>query len=560
MANPRGEGPSAEDIETFRSLAAKHVNNKGEPISTEIARIMGRSRSTVQGWRRYLDREPNAGPVKVRSDPKPVNQDAERQKLPVFSPAQPKDSQVFLLTAAQDQTEVHQPFLENLKAYAAHRNAQILIGGFTYQKGLFEDHSVDAGIFDQAVVPFLQPTVIDLVPRALTWFGKANILPTASDPLSGWDTQTREAWTIMPHAKIALKTIPTMPGRRPKQIMSTGVVTKENYVQRNAGQKAEFHHTIGATVVEVSSDGAFFCRQISADRDGGFQDLDIRVRHGRVSIGHRIESITFGDVHTEVIDPLMARHAWGFAPGDVRAMDGNMLDALRPLTWFVHDSYDFTARSHHTRNDPHERARLLHNGHDSVRDGIRLASILLGQIRRDFGQLIHVASNHNMHMDGWLKDTKAAGDPVNAGYWHRLNAIWHEAIEQGAGGRFLIHEEALRAESFDRLDGVRFLHEGESFSICQGVAPIECGLHSHVGPRGARGSLTNLANVVERVNIAHGHAPGIKNGAYRAGTLGRRDLLFATKGPGDWQPASILTYETGKRTIVTHWDDGRWRL
>jgi hypothetical protein len=62
------------------------------------------------------------------------------------------------------------------------------------------------------------------------------------------------------------------------------------------------------------------------------------------------------------------------------------------------------------------------------------------------------------------------------------------------------------------------------------------------------------------VNIGHGHGPGIREGAYMAGTLSRRDAAWANKGPGDWQPASTFTYPNGKRSLVTQWDDGRWRL
>jgi hypothetical protein len=482
----------------------------------------------------------------------------ERIALPKADAA-PRGRAIWLLTAAQDETPLHRPFWDNLMAYAAHRGARVMAGGFTYQKGLFEDHAVRTGLFGPEIEAVLQPAVVDLAP-GIVWYGKANILPTASDPLSGWETQTRDKWMVAPHAKIALKSVATMPGKRPKQIMTTGVATVENYVQRNAGQKAEFHHTIGATIVEVAEDGAFWCRQISALADGSFQDLDCMVANGRVSTGHRIEAITFGDLHAEVIDRVCARAALGLAPGEDGVMSGAMLDSMKPQAWFIHDSYDFTARSHHTRNDPHERARRIVEGNDDVRQALAGVSAYLAQLRRPFGEIVHVASNHNMHLDNWLKDNRGCADPVNAGYWHALNAAWHEAIAAGASSRWLIHEHALRHLAPDRLDGVRFLSEGESYVVCQGVAPVECGLHSHVGARGARGSLPSLARIVERVNIAHGHGPGIREAAYMAGTLSRRDAAWANKGPGDWQPAHIFTYPNGKRTLITQWDDGRWRL
>ena len=460
-------------------------------------------------------------------------------------------TRVVVMTAAQDETGLVERALPALEAYAAHRGGEIFIGGFTYQKGLFEDHSVRTGLFTPAVQKYLRPDVVDLAPR-LVWHGRANILPTAGDPLTGWETQTRDAWAVFPHAKIALKSVPVMPGRPGKQIMTTGVVTRANYVQRNAGQKAEFHHTVGATVAEIAPDGTFFCRQIKIARDGSFQDLDMLVRNGRVERAPPIEAATWGDIHFEQLDEAKARASWGWPDGAA----GSMLDVLKPKHQFIHDSFDFTARSHHTRNDPHERARRIVEGRDSVAQMLDGAAAFIAGLRRDWSRVVHVASNHNIHLEKWLKDPDGAFDPVNARLWHQLNADWHGAIE--AGDDTPPHARALAQRLPGALADVTFLREGESYVICQGVHPIECGLHAHIGPRGARGSPASLSKIVERVNGAHTHEPCIREAAYFAGTSGRLDMPYASKGPGAWHHADIVTYASGARTIVTH-QNGRWR-
>lgn len=466
---------------------------------------------------------------------------------------------VYLLTAAQDDTSIHEAFWANLKAYAKHRDGEILCGGFTYQKGLFTDHSVEAGVFHHELAPHLSPSEINLAP-GLVWNGRANIMPTAVNPVSGWDTQSGRSWMTLPHAKIVLKTIPVMPGQWPKQVMTTGVVTLPNYVERNQGQKAEFHHTIGALVVEVAADGNFWCRHIHADADGSFQDLDTIVHNERISAGHSIEGLVPGDLHADDQDEICARHCLGLALHDREPLPGSMIEVLRPSVWFAHDSFSFAPRSHHTIKDPHERARLFHGGNDNVQAEIRLVSQYLARLRNQGPEIVHVASNHNMHLDKWLKEGSAHIDAPNARYWHELNMKWHRAIEHGANHRWLIHEEAMRAESQDRLEGVRFLAEGESYEICQGVNPIECGLHSHVGPRGARGSVNNLSNVPVRMIIGHGHSPAIKEGVRRSGTLGNRQPSYAAKGPGDWMPAHVIATPNGKTQTITQTEDGRWRL
>ena len=115
---------------------------------------------------------------------------AGRRRPKKLAEAQGASTRVVLLTAAQDDTDFYEADLVNLQAYAAHRGAEIRMGGFTYQKGLFEDHRVASGVFRKELVPYLSPEVVQLAPR-LIWYGKANILPTAADPLTGWDTQTK---------------------------------------------------------------------------------------------------------------------------------------------------------------------------------------------------------------------------------------------------------------------------------------------------------------------------------------------------------------------------------
>lgn len=465
-------------------------------------------------------------------------------------PAEPASTRVVLMTAAQDDTPLNEGALVNLQAYAASRGGELLIGGFTYQKGLFEDHRVKSGMFAQKIVPLINLEIVDLAPR-LQWYGRANILPTAADPLTGWETNTREKWGIFPHAKIALKCVPVMPGRQGKAIMTTGVITKPNYIQRNAGQKAEFHHTYGATIAEIKPNGTFYVRQIGMDREGTFQDLDVAIRDGEVRKGPPVEAITWGDIHFEELDWDIAKVLWGMSAPDTITGSPNMLDDLKPRYQFFHDSFSFKARSHHTRKDPHERGILKNEGgvSENIHEMLLATARFLISTKRDWSKSIHVPSNHNNHMHSWLKDPEAMSDAENAYIWHKLNTAWWEAIDAGEGEQFSAHAYALQNAGMNLRD-ILFLHQGQSYLICQDTAPIECGLHGDVGPRGSKGSPAGLAKIVERVNTAHTHEPRILEAAYVAGTSSRLDLRYATKGPGAWHHAEVVTYQSGKRTIV----------
>lgn len=473
-------------------------------------------------------------------------------------PAAARTTRRYLLTAAQDETPVSEPFWANLTAYADKIGAEIMVGGFTYQKGLFEDHAVQSNVFAQEVAPYIRAEIVELG-ESLLWYGRANILPTATDPLSGWETNTRDKWGVFPHAKIALRAVPVMPGAPGKQIMTTGVVTLPNYVQRNAGQKSEFHHTIGATIAEVCADGVHFCRQIAANKDGSFQDLEYLAKDGVVTAGPNLEAVTWGDIHREFLDRDVARGSWGFDIETNRCDEslGSILDVLKPGSQLVHDSFNFTARSHHTRNDPHERVMRRAENRDEVELEMVSAAKFLGAIRRPWSKVVHVDSNHNQHLHRWLKDDTAFHDPVNARYWCEVNAAALRAAEQG-DEEFLIHEYALRKAALDRLDGVVFLRAGESYVVCQGVGPIECGLHADRGPNGARGSAISFAKTVERVTGAHGHTPIIREAYYQAPTSSQLDLKFNSKSQGNWANGHVFAYQNGKRTIVTM-HGSRWR-
>lgn len=541
-----------KDAEKAREAVAALAASGGN--KSAAARSLGLSRPGLQ------TRLDNAAALRLPGAPPPPSAKSAILKSAEPQVAKPTSALVyasprsgarrFLLTAAQDDTPIHEGFWRNLAAYAEHASAEIMVGGFTYQKGLFEDHAVATARFDSRVAPFLRPEVVELADR-LVWYGRANILPTATDPLSGWETASRRSWAIFPHAKIALKCIAMMPGAPGKQIMTTGVVTKPNYVQRNTGQKAEFHHTIGATIVEVAANGAFFCRQISAHDSGTFQDLDVVVRNGAVTTGNRIEAVTWGDIHREFLDPHVAAGSWGFDLASGRCnRSGSILDSLRPAYQFVHDSFNFTARSHHSKHDPHERVRLWAAGHDSVEGEIRLTAEFLAAIQRPFTQTVHIDSNHNQHLHKWARDPDGFTDPTNARYWCELNVAAMTAAEQG-DREFILHEWALRRAHHSGLNGVTFLRAGQSFTICQASGGIECSLHADIGPNGARGSPQGFARVVERVNGAHSHTSAIREAFYQAGTSSLLDMHYNTKGPGNWSNSHIITTPGGKRAIVT---------
>lgn len=456
----------------------------------------------------------------------------------------------YLLTAAQDETAVHLPFWENLQAYARDIGAEVMVGGFTYNKSLFEDHASRSAVFADVVQPFLRHEQV-VLGRDMVFCAEMNTMPTAVRPLSGLNTYTQGRWGVFPHAKIQLVSVATHVSRHPAMLMTTGACTLANYIEKKAGLKAAFHHILGATLVEIDAAERVFCRQISATDDGAFQDLDARVKGGAVTRGHRIEAITPGDIHMPKTDPIVARTIWGV---DLETMavvtDQGLIDQLRPRYQFMHDLVDFTGRNHHRRGDQHFRYSVFVAGAASVDDEFAQTTRFLRATARPFCQTVVIPSNHNDAFPRWIREFDGKNDEANLLLWHEANAAILRAIRNG-DGRFDIVRWALSRHDAQGLEDIAFPPRDASFLICQDHGGIENIYHGDKGPNGARGSPQALTNVAMRLNTGHTHSAGITDGVYTAGLSGLMDQGYNTDAPSSWSHTLIITYSNSKRTLLT---------
>lgn len=504
-------------INKYPALLAKHGSQRAVALATGIAR------TTMQDWLR------NEKSILF-------SQQAPKPSIKVAVPK--RGTKRFIFTSAQDNTAVHLPFLENLEAYSEHLGAELVIAGFTYAKRLYSNHEKEGQVFAEGVVPYLSNRRTEIGPN-LMFCGEMNTLPTAVSPLTGFETYTREKWGIFPHAKVQLVSVPTMKHHMAKQIMTTGAVTMPNYVQKRAGIRAHFHHVFGAVLVEIDSDGDQFCRHLLGDKDdGSFQDLTTVVKDGVVTDGHRVEAINWGDIHVESLNKVVANATVG-----MNGMTECMLDWLRPKFQLFHDVSDFKVRNHHNTKDPHFRLKMFVNGTDSVEDEMQAVSAYLVSASRPWCQSVVVESNHDLALLKWLKEADWKLDPSNARFYLEAQLACVKAIEEN-NRTFCVLEWALKQHY--RLDNVDFLREDESFM----VVDIECGMHGHLGANGSRGAPKQFTRMGPKANTGHTHSPGIVDGIYTSGTCSNLDMGY-NKGLSSWAHSHIVTYETGKRTIVT---------
>jgi hypothetical protein len=484
------------------------------------------------------------------------------KKAPVQKITGPsKGVQRFFLTSAQNNTSVFAAAWQNILALAEHYDAKVIVAPFTYHKKLWAQSgevtpgTVDETDFeeywwDEAVQPYIALKPVQLG-NALVFCAGTNILPTAVRPLSGLELHTGRKSAIYPHAKIEMVSVASGKMEGTKLMYTTGAVTKRNYLQKKAGQKAEQLHCYGGLIVEIDEAGSFWVRQVQADERGVIHDLDVKVEGGVVSTDNPVEGITWGDIHVAKADQDIIDQAFG---------DGGMLDTLQPRHQFFHDVFDMYARNHHDRRNPHRMFERMVEQRESLVDEGTEAGAFLRMATRDWCRSVVVKSNHDDAFERWLQSSDAVQDRDvrNLIVWHAENLDWLKAAAAG-------NTSYITIENFLKKNGcppnIKFLRDDESYILCKGLfgldGGIECGMHGHLGASGSRGTLIGFSKMGRRCNIGDKHAAGIMDGAYGAGVSGKLDMKY-NKGPSTWSHSHIVTYPNGMRTIVTMWR-GRWR-
>lgn len=466
----------------------------------------------------------------------------------------------YLFTGAQNDAPVHEAFWTNLRAFASHIGAEIVVGPWTYETSWFNENSPTSRQYSPLIQDFIAFGQMEIGDNFI-FAGEMNTLPTAARPISDLVTYSRGRWAVFPHAKLQLKSVPsTDPAVQAHQVMTTGAVTQPKVIPRKAGIKSIFHHIIGATVVEFDAAGDIFPRQISASDDGSFYDLDVFVSGGRVTTGHKVRAIVCGDVHERKLDHNNALATFGFGTDAATAYRDNVIDTLRPDVVMAHDVYDNETRSHHHANDNAHFFEMAVRGRDSVMDEVRGVARFLARLRRPGVKPVVVESNHDLGLEKYVREGRYRNDGINVRYGLKLDDAYLAAREAQAKAldagepvpTFSLLEAAVRMLSDDGLEGVEWVHDGASFVI----DGIECGNHGFRGANGAKGTVSGFARIGRKMSIGDKHSPEIMDGVYCAGAMNLRHGY--NKGPSSWAVSHIVHYANGKRTLITL-QNGKWR-
>ena len=455
--------------------------------------------------------------------------------------------QTFIVTAAQNVTPVHTGFWESLKRAAKHFNAELLVIPLRYRNPTAQKETDADGkpLTDERwaaeVRPYLWNTRLRLN-KNLAVLGDIKIQPTAVEPLTGLEGFTGAESTIVGHTKLALRMVPTPGHKLPKLMTTTGACTRKNYSDTRAGKHGDFHHTLGACLVEIEGP-YFWLRQLNANSRGEFTDLGTRFTPTTVKRAPRPAAVSFGDTHVRFRDKTVERATFG---------PRGLVATLRPRRLVFHDLLDSYAWNPHHRGNPFNAIAKQRSGFGDMEAEVNEAIAYARDMTPSWAQGFIVRSNHDDMLTRGIIANDWKTDPTNAEFYLRTALAMVRATKMGHSGTEYPDAFSYWVEQA-KLKNVRCLGPREALV----AAGVLLSLHGDDGPNGARGSLKNLRRIGAKVVIGHSHTPGISEGGMQTGTSSILDPEYV--GPvSSWAHAHAITHDDGKRQLVFI-IDGRYR-
>jgi hypothetical protein len=448
----------------------------------------------------------------------------------------------YLITAAQNATPAHAGFWQALNQARSFYDAELLVIPLRYRNptSRFETKVEHDEWWDPQAVPFLW-NVRKSLNKNLAVLGDIKIQPTAVEPLTGLEGFSGAESCIVGHTKLSFRTVPTPGSKMAKIMTTTGACTKKNYSDSRAGKHGEFHHTLGAVIVEMKGD-QFWLRHLNANKDGSFTDLNTKFTASSVGEAPPAAGVVLGDTHVDFTDRDVDRATFG---------RGGLVDTVQAEKIIWHDLLDSYSVNPHHRGNPFNAIAKLQSGRDDVAAEVQRA-IDFVVARTGSRESFIVSSNHDDMLHRWVLNHDWKTDAKNATFYLETALAIARATTMGEGGteyprpfKFWMDKAAQR--------NIRCL--GDEELIVQGIL---CSMHGDRGPNGARGSAKNLRRIGIKSVIGHSHSPQISEGCYQVGTSSKLRLEYNI-GPSGWLNTHCVIHADGKRQLVTI-IEGKFRL
>ena len=449
------------------------------------------------------------------------------------------NADAYLITSVQNNTPLDLKFWKALKRYAKYKKAQLLVIPLLYRNPTSpgELQSEDAW-YPPEVVPYLVENEFSIFSGCRV-MGDAKINATAINPLTGFESMTGPDSAIFGHAQIQMKMVATPQNKLPKQLLTTGSCSTKNYSKSKAGKKGDFHHSLGAAIIEKGSESIFHIRSIVGDHQSEFYDINTHVTDRSVK-KVKVEAIVLGDEHVNTMCPDVK--AATFTDKD------SIVNTCKPKFIVRHDVIDSYAITHHHRQSPSIRFKKNLQSTDRLVDELEETARHIEETTPKWATSVVVPSNHHEHITRWLEEVDWRTEPWNAKIYHQMWAAWLDAIEKGED--FSPYPWWMK-----RNCSANVLYLTNDYPFI--VRGIYLGYHGDRGMNGARGTPVSFSKIGAKTVTGHSHTPGVEKGAYAVGTSTYLNLEY-THGPSSWMNSHALIFPNGKRQLI-HIIDGEWR-
>ena len=511
-----------EDIEYIKSeYYNKESGLKWEERKDNLAKHFGIEERTMRRWFAKLD---------ISGQKNKISDQFEEAKKNTLH----EDKNIFLITYCQNNTDINEELLSNMEAYASFLNAQILVIGGRYKNptSVFADKPYE--FWDKSVIKYLTTSRLDLH-KYCTLMADVKVQTSASNPLSTLEGLTHENSCIVGSPRIIFKMLPVLEGCKPKAMLTTGALSKPNYVDSKIGKVAEFQHVYGFAIVEVKDDDVFYFRQVTSASDGSFNDLYYHVSNGIVNRNNSISAVTFGDLH------------YGSTDERVMANMDSLLSKLVPEHVFLHDVFDGYSINVHEQKDGCIQYFKESRGLNSLDKEIKGMLDYLEYFTK-FKKVLIVRSNHDLFLDRYIKDTQWQKNttPKNSLIQNKLTTLLLEQYETN-GYEAIGLIPALIKQRFPQ-----FITLGLNQSYK--VKGWEGANHGFLGNSGTKGSINQFRQLNTKLIIGHFHTPSRYENVAAVGTCTKLRLGYNVSA-SNWLQSSIITHNDGKIQHINFIED-----
>jgi len=515
-----------EDVEYIKHIYYSK-NSHREKMDILTGRF-GVGERTIRSWWKNMDL------VNVSSD---LNYQLKKAQDRALN----KDTEVLLVTAAQNKTAVNKDFLESLKMYQKFiekklgKKTEIVIIPTRYRNptsNVEKEKTKANDWWEPELEPYLFYGKVDFGDTLIS--ADSRISPTAKDPLLGYEILANERHLVLGHSKIHFKTLPRLRKEALRTMSTTGYATVKNYSVSKAGEVAFENHSYGFVVVELKDDGTCYIpRNVKVTKAGTFIDIIHSVTPQGVTQIDSSLGLVWGDIHARVLNKTFVE------------VTKKLTTLLKPEKNVLHDVLDGSTFNPHELFDMFIQRRKIIEGKHLVKEELNESLNFIEEIKGCCGEVCVVESNHDVFLDRYVNSENWKKDLHNSPAYLEMAYIQQtvDLREYGNIFGYLVHERFG--------DAVPYLKMGSSMKI----GGYECALHGDFGTNGAKGNVKGFGRLNVKLITAHTHSPMIFNNTTCVGLSSYTEQYYNRKGFSSWALAHSVIHKNLKNQLLTFGDD-----